>query len=689
MLTAVVAKFPPAVLDEYASYLLLPLVARLSAEPSQRCRAAVGAVIRQLAIRVGVRCAHDMAAFIPRWYAHDQAVGVRQCAAQLTGMLAAVRFDALSDVLAQVCSVSYVRSPGRDLSMLDVPICVDRWIAGYTVFLCPGVQVLDCATSECKRADAEHRALEASLQVHDGPSERSEAGGAAFDTGRIRTVAVRGTEDSENAARVLSIEADSRVADIFEGRDVDSRTRDLASADRISGEDDEDEVAKETLSAAPTVVSGSAGGGVDLFLSTSKASAGRTIASADVQSADETTLPLSWESLYHTLVALERIWASNPMPAEEALGKSTSVAGQSLPETVCELLLYPHAWVRLAAVRWLDVFLSRRDIPAVLGISGPLLSITSWLRSPTTCFRVARMLATQLTSPHLGPALVDHCVRCLLFLTLLLNELTQCDIANASSIRSATSGAATAGVRCDADTDDDTEKCDVGDNIRENVGASCDMGPLKATDVVNVSGLATRHDPLLRLFDRMSSIGTTGSAAATRAVLKWIAAAAVRLPSAVTNRCLPPIVRLLFRIATTADVGGKAPSGGATGGISGAYPSDVRALATEAGELIQAHVGGAVYVSQLNVERNRVAAARMTRRQDRALTRVLDPQVAAQTKAKRQAAKMRYKKRKVDEFRMMKGKPLSGQRVAADEGVGSRMGVGKRKRPQASGSGPI
>lgn len=102
MLSAVVAKFPEAVLDDYAGTLLLPLVARLSAEQSQACRAAVGAVIRQLATRVGARATRDMAAMLPRWFAGEQKAGVRQCAAQLVGILASARPDAMADVLPQV-----------------------------------------------------------------------------------------------------------------------------------------------------------------------------------------------------------------------------------------------------------------------------------------------------------------------------------------------------------------------------------------------------------------------------------------------------------------------------------------------------------------------------------------------------------------------------------------------------------
>jgi hypothetical protein len=173
----------------------------------------------------------------------------------------------------------------------------------------------------------------------------------------------------------------------------------------------------------------------------------------------------------------------------------------------------------------------------------------------------------------------------------------------------------------------------------------------------------------------MASIGTTGGAVAVTAVLQWVAAASVRLPPSAWPRFLPAALRLLFRISTLGD------------SEASSYPASVRALAQETGELLQSHVGVDVYVRLLAAERNRVAAARLARRRDRAVERVLDPQAAAQAKAKRQAAKLRQKKRKVDEFRMQKGK-ASRRHDGEGGGAASANGThqdavasaGKRKR---------
>ena len=310
MLSAVVSKFPEPVLDGYAGALLLPLVARLSAEPAEAARAAVGAVIRQLATRVGARVAREMAAMLPPWFAPEQAAGVRQCAAQLTGILATARPDALADVLPRV---------------------------------------LACAAAECRRADAEHRALEAELQRRSDAAD-SEALGVA------------GSEDAEAGALRLAEAAIARCNDISTGRATDEEPRrrgSLRSAPPAAGltaaadaaepgsDDDADAGTAPAAAAHPHMPVGSSGGGADVF-SLARATGGASApGSGAAAGAGEPAqaLPLVWESLYHTLVALEWLWASGAEQVEAALVEAQ--CDEALPEAVFQLLLYPHAWVRL------------------------------------------------------------------------------------------------------------------------------------------------------------------------------------------------------------------------------------------------------------------------------------------------------------------------------------------------------
>ena len=66
---------------------------------------------------------------------------------------------------------------------------------------------------------------------------------------------------------------------------------------------------------------GSSGGGADVFTlarATGGASAPGSGAAAGAGEPAQ-VLPLAWESLYHTLVALERLWASGAAQAEAAL----------------------------------------------------------------------------------------------------------------------------------------------------------------------------------------------------------------------------------------------------------------------------------------------------------------------------------------------------------------------------------
>ena len=112
------------------------------------------------------------------------------------------------------------------------------------------------------------------------------------------------------------------------------------------------------------------------------------------------------------------------------------------------------------------------------------------------------------------------------------------------------------------------------------------------------------------------------------------------------------------------------------------------ALDNAAGAPAAAAAFDTAYMMLSGAHRQKGACAAMTR---------VDPLAAASSKAKRQAAKLRQKQRKIDEFRVQKGKAsrrrgdggngsASGARAAAPEGAAAggaashALGGGKRKR---------
>lgn len=510
-----------------------------------------------------------------------------------------------------------------------------------------------CLTAECKRANAEHRALEAQLQ------DRLDAA----------VLPVAGSEEAEAGVTHAALAAIARAADISSGRLPDDKptadSRMGSTTSKLASDDHDIEQDEEEARVPPQMPVGTAGGGSDVFERTEGIAYSKASKPTVAQGPDLTSsLQLAWESAYHALVAMEKLWTADPVHVEDTLLRAGC---ESLPESVCDLLLYPHAWVRLAATRWFDRFLSRHSDSALKGAAAPkgvaVAALDMWLCNPQLCFRVARLLATQLSSPNLGTTLADHSVRCLEHFTVQLHALTP----------------ATREVESFSDTlvaspfpiDDGAVSADSAGSDAEAVGEASRRIRAKVA-LSSPPGTPSRlSDPLLRIFDRMASIGTTGSPVAVTAVIKWISTVTLRLPAAEWRRYLPAVVRLLFRIATLGDA------------EATTYASSIRALAQETSEVVQAHVGADVFVQLLNAERNRVAAARIARRQERAVERVLDPQAAAQAKAKRQAAKLRQKQRKIDDFRMSKGKASTrrqrGSEVdASDERHGPALG--KRRR---------
>ncbi|KAK9845304.1 hypothetical protein WJX81_002986 [Elliptochloris bilobata] len=89
MLQAALAKFPDAVVEEWAPMLFLPLVTRLVNDPVAGVRAAVGHTLRALLQRASGDTRERLAAFCERWLAGGDA-RLRRAAAQALGLLAAV-----------------------------------------------------------------------------------------------------------------------------------------------------------------------------------------------------------------------------------------------------------------------------------------------------------------------------------------------------------------------------------------------------------------------------------------------------------------------------------------------------------------------------------------------------------------------------------------------------------------------
>ena len=110
-----------------------------------------------------------------------------------------------------------------------------------------------------------------------------------------------------------------------------------------------------------------------------------------------------WAIAYHLLLALDLLQFHLPFQADAVVGSETSL------HAIQEAILYPHSWVRAAALRLLQRYLSSKD--ATVSTSCRLLSI------PNSIYHLARRLCAAMNQNFLAASILDPLLSCLLFAT--------------------------------------------------------------------------------------------------------------------------------------------------------------------------------------------------------------------------------------------------------------------------------
>ena len=766
MLHAVVTKFPVPVLDGFAEYLLLPLTVRLAGDADGGVRAAVGALIKALFRCASLRKAQGLTSLAVTWYQPGQKPGLRRVAAQVIGLAAEARPDALLSASAPPAAPAAAAEAADDASATS----------GSSSDVSTLPSALVAMTSELRRTASEAAAAAAKLAADAAEANEEDGDGDAVDgaeggeggeegerrasakadarAGRIATAAAAAASSGKGAsqqqeAAVESLFAVAKKQQKGDDDDADSNADDndedtaVADAAKESAANDDD---------VPSFPVGSAGGGAEVF---GAPTAGRKhkkepSSSSSNAAASRSRLPaLLWEPAYYTLLAAEKLWRHLPDRTEAAIAAaaSASSAGSSgkrrrvgsdaeashssqtngstnnssggglydqlapsaspadVVAAACDLLLFPHAWVRLAAARLLGAFLARRDLtsfaatpppsPAGAASSSPSSASNAcgaWLRDEATLHRLASRLASQLGGAHSGPALLEQAAKDALFVALALHASVPVSRRNkvhpllaleeerqeggASAAAAAADGEAAEGGDSDEDgsgsdddddDDDDGGSAEGGATAASSSAAAAAAKPSHDNEDASEEGEEEQRDPLYRLVDRLchmaaqppkprrtdnsgSGNSSSNSGDASRsAILRLLAALVVKLPPNEARRYALPVVRLLYRVTSADDADASVSAGS-------------RALASEALELLQERLGSAPVLRALNAERARVASKRFQRRKDRALAKIIDPAAAARAKEKRQRAKLRQKKRKVEAFRAAKGKRLAGHK---------------------------
>lgn len=680
-LHAVVLKLPQPVLGDQAAFLFLPLVSRLVSDSDPQCRATVATVIKLLVRRVGNRVASVLLEFVSKWYdVETQPPAMRRTAAQTLGLLAEVRNDVFNaDALEKVLKAVLAE---LRLGVTGAAAEYDALQGGYGNGVLPGAEGDDVAQDAGVR-ESQARA-EALGDDSDGENER-QAGDSkktpkADDDGWI-TVGSGGM-DLDEAARLAEEAANDRTG--AEGAESGSDAGDDDSDDDAAGKRAKRKRGETASTAAvfipcPKFAGAREGYGFrrgELGVGYYKLDAAQSdaLAAAAVISTEG-----SWSVVYFSLIALGKLWETEG-ELSDAVDKcfasgavvdagAHSPTGNTPLVLLSELLLYPHAWVRLASSRLLGSLLSRvgtdiftvatcEEAEAAGGAASAALAPTTWLCDREWLFKVARRLCGQLSSEGAGERLVDQAVKNILFVALALHRATPEGDRTAvpEVIQKAIDTAAAVGAGDDEEGEEgdtsgagadagaaDSEESDNDDDDKRDGGADERKDAEGDATGDGEDGGAARKDPVNWIFHRMSSLARTAKPVTVRmGALRWFAAVAMRLEAGQLAPYLLPAARALFVLAQ------REPSPD--------HPAELAALAQEATELVQRRAGAAPFLRALGVVRGARARHTTALKRRRALEVALDPVAAAARRERRSIAKKRQRKNKVDAERRQKGK---------------------------------
>ncbi|CCM06042.1 uncharacterized protein FIBRA_08288 [Fibroporia radiculosa] len=333
-------------------------------------------------------------------------------------------------------------------------------------------------------------------------------------------------------------------------------------------------------------------------------------AETELDGADTTDEELNWQMSYHALFVFSKVLRVRP-----DLTKQPNAVNWP---TVVQHLVFPHSWTRAASCRLLGLYFSavpvavpQTDLPH----SDPL--------SRQGMADVAKKLCIQLRSPNLDAALSLQIVKNLFYIgkSFCMIELP---------------------ARVSAD-DDDNDVEGVNEH-HEN----------ERNDSENDEE-ATRH-PLPWLFSKLSYQARHAHTARRNksscpdnwvhqpaSVLKWFAAMVSHMEASQTMQFLVHILSPVYRIAEDDT-------------IRDPQITELKSLAVELQDLVQAKVGTTQFANVYNRIRQGVLSVRRERRNARMVQATTNPELAAKKKLQRNVMKKESRKRKNRSFADNKGR---------------------------------
>lgn len=404
---------------------------------------------------------------------------------------------------------------------------------------------------------------------------------------------------------------------------------------------------------------------------------------------------------------------------------SGTFSTHDISTTCLDLLTYPHAWVRLASSRLLGLILSKRDLVALTEVGEEVAQQTSlhveysisnnesdpqivtaesddedqgekdldgdqeiddsvmerfeelcvemysdrdpmlpWVASRTILRRIARSSTTQLTSSHLTTVLAEQVCKNLIFVTLGLHATTP--IARRNPVHPLV----LEGHKRDLEIEQASEQGE-DEVMSEKQNEAQQETNVSAADLSRPYKFSF-HDPVYSIISRITNIARTHGDLPKSIALKFIAAMAMKLPPRELRRYLYPIVRLLFRL-TSVDL------------RASEITPETRALANEAMEFVQSTVGVHAFLRLFNAERARVSSARIARKREQAIKKIVNPEEAEMLRRKKHENAAKRRKAKIAAFKAARGavtQPLPSKKVKSSK----RSGTYKKRSQKPDGN---
>uniref|UniRef100_K3WHG9 Uncharacterized protein n=1 Tax=Globisporangium ultimum (strain ATCC 200006 / CBS 805.95 / DAOM BR144) TaxID=431595 RepID=K3WHG9_GLOUD len=358
----------------------------------------------------------------------------------------------------------------------------------------------------------------------------------------------------------------------------------------------------------------------------------------------ESSTNMDWQVTFHVLTCMTKYGAHLTGRFESWLADSSAASGDAafVDEVVLPLLEYPHAWVRLAALKFVTSYLGRRSAATLQFAQSQTIKRLSkgvlgneYLKQPGKLFALAAGIAKLFEKPALTDEIAEHALTALAFLLQALEVFASIPQYVAAETDDVIAEEA-------AEEDEDNEAANgAGSESEDDANA-----PDETTITVEQNqqdARAKAATPIGWLLTRFSylSRGTAASATVRMTIFKLFAALIRQHEAAFVSKYVMQMLNPLYRAAST---------------IKEQHnPSEASLLAQEVLELLEAKIGATLFLDSYTFVQKRLAVFRATRKEARKRDLINDPKLAATRKIHKNEQKRRAKQLKKRKYTVMKG----------------------------------